>query len=136
MILLIAFSGCGLFNEKYTFKTRLNEIQSIEVVELGVFDQESLKFFETSLSEPLDVEVLKEELLALDCGDNWGDPQELCEGDIVFKIKYNNGDFDLVGWRAQLKHRSGRYSNGYMVFNESEFMQLIGKYTNTLRYDE
>ena len=56
---------------------------------------------------------------------NFGDPYQLDEGYISIKINYNNGDFDLLYYDSQWLNRSGVNQNGYFVFDEKQFNDLI-----------
>ena len=52
-------------------------------------------------------------------------------GDVVIKIVYDNGDFDLIDRAAQLKYRAGRkkfVNYGYTAFEKEGFKALMGQY--------
>lgn len=130
LLSVLCCCSCGLVKEANTYTDRLDEIQKITIVELLEYDSDTYTYSEKQLREVLDVNVFMDEMLALKCDSNWGDPQQLQIGDVVIKLVYDNGDFDLINWRAQIKRRSGTNRYGYMIFDEKEFDLLLSKYLN------
>ena len=125
---ILLFCSCGLLKEKGTFRDKLDEIQAIKIVKLGTFNQETVLFDEEELANCSDLDAIKNELLQLPFHSIWNDPYELQEGEVVFKIIYNNGDFDLIGASAQWKYRAEKWHYGYTIFDKQKFEQLIAKY--------
>ncbi|MBR2615634.1 MAG: hypothetical protein IKC69_03035 [Clostridia bacterium] len=126
----ITLTSC-VVKEANTFRDKLDEIESISIVELGEYREERFAFSEKLLAEIPDPEEFKEKLADLDYKQIHGDPMGLKTGDVVIKIVYDNGDFDLIDRAAQLKYRAGRkkfVNYGYTAFEKEGFKALMGQY--------
>ena len=84
------------FYKKNPFRSRFDDIQSVEIVELGEFKQETGSFAEKVLDTPDNPKALIEELLALDDYKYRENPQDLKQGDLVYKITYKEGDSSFI----------------------------------------
>lgn len=123
---LLLLCGC-VPDEKNTFRDHLDEIVSIQIVELTGYD-ESNRFAGTVIAEISDIEAFKEDLLNVEYHSLFGTPMELYVGYVVIKLTYNSGNYDLIHYSAQKEYREDRSNYGHTVFDQQQFEELIEKH--------
>lgn len=130
-LFIIPLFACAV-PESNTFRDKLDEIESISIVEVGEFDHENSLYFEIPLATVSELEEFAEKLAKLPYKYMFGDPVELVTGDVVIKIVYDNGDFDFIAWNAQRKYQfseSGVQAHyGFTLFDKAGFDALMDQY--------
>ncbi len=116
--------------ESDTYRDRMDEIQYVSIVEIGDFNQDIYRYDERFITEITDITSFKKKLADIKWSDNLFDPIQLEKGDTVIKIVYTNGDFYLIGCFAQLKNIDGINYEGFTIFDEEQFFELIHYYTD------
>ena len=127
LVLLLMCSGCGLFGPQ-RYICEVENVKSVEIVSLDQYVEGQFRFDCTTLAEISDYDEFIEKLTKIKHSVNWGDPYQLDEGNITIRINYNNGDFDLLYYDAQLFNRDGVNQYGFFVFDEKQFNDLIEEY--------
>lgn len=126
-MLILACQGCGfLGDQKYVCE--IENVETIQIVRLGRFNEEIRDYEYKIISEVKDKEEFIKRLNAIKCNKYWGDPTILDEGSTVIKIVYKNGDFDLLHYRAQEFTQSKHSSSGFFFFDKDQFLALISDY--------
>ena len=59
---------------------------------------------------------------------NWGDPGVHNEGDIVIRIEFLNGEYDLIHHYAQTLRCPNTNRTGFFFFDKDQFNALIADY--------
>lgn len=127
IILMVLCSSCGLFGpQRYT--CNVDEVESVQIVIFEGYNNIEEKFIYTILSQISDYETFVERLNKVEHSVNWGDPRVIKVQDVVIKIDYRNGDFDLLHADAQLVNRSGESNSGYFFFDDEQFNALVSEY--------
>lgn len=135
MILTGVLSLCS-GKKAYEFMNDESEISTIEIVKLCEYDQEKGEYQEQLISTVEDHEAFLSDFKKVDCYNHWMDPSGVFEDDIVIKIYYENGEYELIHYSGQGEYRhleDGRsffaeYA-GYRYFDEEQFNQLIEEYS-------
>lgn len=128
IILILLCCSCGWFSEQ-NYTCNIDEVQSIQIVRLDKYIEEEYIFEYTILSQISDSAAFIGKLNKLKHSVNWGDPRRLNVQDIVIRVEYCNGDFDLIHPDAQCFNRSGVNQNGYFFFDDEQFNLLVSDYT-------
>ena len=118
----------GFFGEQRYYCDAV-EVESIFIVELGEIVEGEYQTDDTVISEITDISGFVSRLNSLNYSINSGEPTVLNTGDVLIKINYQNGDFDLVNHYAQSFYRSGKWRTGFFFFDKVQFDSLIGDYT-------
>lgn len=127
IILMFLCCSCGLFgNQEYVCK--VEDVASVQIVSLDKYVQGEYRYEYTVLSQIDDFEAFLKRLNSVKHSVNWGDPRRMKEGDVVIKIDYLSGDFDLIHPDAQCFNKDGTNNNGYFFFDDEQFEALISDY--------
>ncbi len=129
IILIFACCSCGFFGDQ-RYVCDIGKVASIQIVKLDKYVEGEYRYEYTILSQISDHETFVSHLNKLDHSVNWGDPRQMNERDIVIRIDYSNGDFDLIHPDAQCFNRSGTNQYGYFFFDDEQFNSLISDYVN------
>ena len=130
VILTCIFLTACRHRETYRFLHVEEDISSISIVTFLM--QETGEIIETELKEIEDENTFLAKFRAVDCYTYFGDPTGLTEPgmeDIVIKITYGNGEYELINWNGQAEYTLQKGFNfyaGYSVFDEKEFEALVG----------
>jgi len=127
-LLILFLGGCNVKAE-YDFLYSVDEISAIEIVQVDEESQEG--FQQTMLAEIEDIETFLLEFNKLDCYSNYTDPIGIENGDIVIKVIYSNGDYEMIGCTGQARCEDGTFDNyvGRRYFEQEEYNNLIDSYT-------
>ena len=135
MILICVLSACS-GKKAYEFINDESEISTIEIVKLCEYDQEKGEYQEQLISTIEDHETFLSDFKKVACYNHWTDPTGVFEDDIVIKIYYENGEYELIHYSGQGKYRHFEDNPsffavyaGYRYFDEEQFNQLIDKYS-------
>lgn len=116
----------------YDFLDLPNLISSVAVVDLS-FDSDN-RLIVTEVKEIDDIDKFLVDFNNIDCYVYYGDPTGVTpEGiqSLAFKISYNNGKYELINWNGQstfIPENGLTYYDGFRVFDENQFVDLIEKY--------
>ena len=128
----IMFMGVGCEKKaEYEFLQDVSEINTIEIVKIGVSKEGEEIIPMTSISIVNDKENFLREFLQINCYCNPGDPQGVVENAKVIKVIYNNGEFELIDVGGQSTYtldRQYKHYAGFRYFDDNEFNELISKY--------
>lgn len=127
---MLCCGGCEKKTE-YDFLQNKSEIKSIEIVEMGKFEENVEVDSMTVICVIEEIENFLTDFLEMNCYCNFGDPQGVMEYSKVIKITYNNDEFELidVGGQARYTHeRQYRNYTGFRYFDKEQFEKLISKY--------
>ena len=126
---------------KFEFLHDTSEIKTIEIVIIGEIEKSedtsadshktiSTPQFET-VCEVQDTAQFLSEFSEIKCTVS-SPPSAPPIGDLAIKITYNNGDYDVICHTGQGEYRDGYYygDSGKVSFDETQFKQLINKYTS------
>ena len=136
-ILMLSLTVTLLFacrhEENYDFLYEADKIQSIEIVEVS-FD-EKMELILTEIATVGDIEMFMNDFFAVDCFTYYGDPLGVCEEGSktnAIKITYENEEYELINWNGQTTYTTEdgiSFYEGYRVFDESEFQEILEKYS-------
>ena len=104
----------------------VNEVKSVSIVRLDDYVQSEYRYNYTVLAEITDVDTFLDRLNHVKNRGRMG-MTSLFEGDVVIRIEYQNGDYDLLQQYAQRFNRNGDNQVGWYEFDE-EFEQLLTDY--------
>ena len=119
---ILVFFVCALsacVKGSYEFLNDESEISTIEIVRLCEYDRENNCFKEQLISTVQDHSAFLSDFRDVKCNTFFGDPRGVYEGDIVVKITYDNGEYELI-------RSLGR---GFYSFDQEQFNDLIEKYS-------
>ena len=135
IILTCVLSACS-GKKAYEFINIESEISSIEIIKLCEYDQEKGEYKEQLISTIQDHETFLSDFNDIDCYNHWTDPTGVFEDDIVVKISYKNGEYELIHHSGQGKYRHFEDNPSFLqvyagrrYFDEEQFNQLIDKYS-------
>lgn len=127
-LLLLFCCSCRLLdNRKYVCDAE--EVKSVQIVRLEDIEP-YYQFDYTVLFEITDYITFVDQLNNIETYVKWGTPHVMNVEDIIIRIEYQNGDYELISRGVQCFCRSGTFTDGHFVFDESEFEALIEKYLN------
>lgn len=129
LLIAVLCCSCGFFGDQ-AYTCDIGNIESIQLVRLDEFIDSEHRYAYTVLCDITAPTDFAEKLTAIDHNVNWGDPRVLPMGDVVIKINYLNGDFDLLHPDAQTWYRSGEYQSGFFFFDDDQFGDLVRSYYN------
>ncbi|KAF0092086.1 MAG: hypothetical protein FD141_270 [Fusobacteria bacterium] len=135
LILMIFLSHAFILSSceraEYPFNQNTENIVKVEVILMGELqglytEHEVTVIKEVSLKDSKFLDDFRK----IECKRGFGDPTVLTHGDKGFKIIYKNGDYEIITYGAQGRHRSDKYfSTGYYNFDEEQFNDLVEKYS-------
>jgi hypothetical protein len=126
IVVLLLCSSCESL-DKHHYICEVEEVTSIQIVRLEQYIEEECRFEYTVLSEITDFDPFVTRLNELDHIAQWRDPRQMFELEIVIKIDYNDGAYDLIHQDAQWLY-SGDVLYGMYLFEEEQFNTLIADY--------
>lgn len=126
VLLMILFVGCGFFGDQQ-YVCEIEDVVLVQIVRLNDIGEGGYNFNYTVLKEISKREEFVNCLTKMKQRVNWGEPSVLEEGNIVVRVEFSNGDYDLIYHNIQLKHRSGTNHTGYIFFDEKQFKELISQ---------
>ena len=124
---MLLFCSCGFFGEQ-EYYCDIDKVRAVQIVCLNTYIEGEYRFEYIILCEISDIAIFIDRLNNLKHSVNWGDPGWLNQGDVVIRIDYQNGDYDLIHPNVQKLNRSGVNHNGYFFFDKNEFDSLISDY--------
>lgn len=117
------------YHVKYEFLHPVHEIEEVEIVRFGHYDEDDAVIKAYVMKENINIEDFVAGLMKVECTS-----RRPAEGGIVadtlecgIKVIYNNGDYELIddyGQAYYLKEK-GFVNDGYYKFNEAQFELLI-----------
>ncbi len=125
--LLLLCCSCGLFSPQ-RYVCDVENVASIQIVRIDNIEKGQNGFEYTVLSQIPDCETFVRNLNEVKHSVNWGDPYPMEVYNVVVKIEYNNGDFDLIHPDSQYFSKAGNISTGYFFFDDEQFNDLISSY--------
>ena len=135
MVVFFTLSACS-GKKAYEFINEESEISTIEIVKLCEYDKEAGEFREEIISTIEDHSTFLSDFKKIDCYNHWSDPTGVEENDVVIKITYKNGEYELIHHYGQGKYRHFEDNPsflqvyaGYRYFDEEQFNDLIEKYS-------
>ncbi len=142
LLLIIFLSQTFIFSScertEYPFNQATANIVKVEVIKNGELqglytEHEVTVIKEVSLKDSEFIDDFRK----IECKRGFGDPSVLTPGDKGFKIIYKNGDYEIITYRAQGRHSSGKYfDTGYYDFDEEQFNDLIEKYSINIKLSD
>ena len=134
VLLCIMLVSCRK-QELFQFLNPIEEITNISIVEINFGDENEI--IQTEIVGIDDISAFINDFQKVNCYVYYGDPLGVTpEGvdDIVVKIMYENGEYELINWSGQSEYtiQGGfSYYKGFNVFEEKQFEFLISKYQTT-----
>lgn len=147
--LCLSLVGCtslfkSLIKTDFEFLYESSEIKAIEIVIIG-----GVEIIEDTSSTPSvivnkpnfdvvctvqDIEHFMDDFSEVDCSMS-SPPRSPSVGDVGIKIIYNNEEYEIICSLGQAKYRDGFYYSdcGRHSFDETQFDELINKYTNDIK---
>ncbi|WMJ23152.1 hypothetical protein RBG61_00405 [Paludicola sp. MB14-C6] len=136
LISIFSLTGCNNTTD-YKFLQPNDKIAKIEIVIVG--EREDIKGKKLSeVQQVMDVkkelleeegEKLIEDLKKIDCFNKYNPPGYMDAGLEAFKISYDNGDYELINYRAQATYKNSKYDRaGLYYFDKDQFNELLYKY--------
>lgn len=119
LVPLLLCSSCKLSEDrKYTCD--VTTVDSVQIVQLDSYNKEEDRFSCTVLAEVENRDAFLQQLCSLRQSRVFNDPLYLKPTDIVIRVLYQNGDFDLIRNGAQKLSRNGKVDSRILVFSPSE----------------
>ena len=130
VVIIFSLSACLYIPKSYACDTDM--VESVQIIKLGAWNDTTERHQFAVLADVVDHSDFIERLNNLKDNDFvfiLGTPGTLFEGDILIKVNYLNGDYDLVKSTVQIYYRSGKaQGGGYVTFNQEEYDKLIADY--------
>ena len=129
VVFIFSLSACVYAPASYVCDS--SKVESVQIVEFGKWDEETQEQEFIVLVNIADVFAFVERLNNLKDNDFFfifGSPDVMYEGDIIIKVNYFNGDYDLLKESRQYFCRSGIYKSGRVTFDREQFKALIDDY--------
>ena len=130
VVFIFSLSACVYAPASYVCDS--SNVESVQIIELGKWDEETREYHYTVLVDVIDHFVFIERLNNLKDNDFFfvlGTPDTFLEGDIMIKVNYLNGDYDLIKRTKQVYYRAGATEGGSRVtFDKEQFNALIDDY--------
>jgi hypothetical protein len=123
---------------EFEFLQKSEEISTIEVVVVGELVYVGTEYVMNLMPEfTLIRELPKEEIPKflkdfnkVDCYEYFFHPGTVDVGDVVFKITYFNGDYQLISINNQARLKNNNYNYmGRYYFDDEQFEELMNKYS-------
>lgn len=125
---VLSLCSCSLFIIRDKYKCPVDEVSSVQIIKLGKYSAEGKRDEYTIFKEIDDYAGFVERLNSMEVGYVWNDPRPLKEGDIVIKIDYLDGGYDLIRSTYQVFVRNEGTNVRHFAFNEKQFETLIVDY--------
>ena len=120
-------SGCGLFGpQQYTCD--VDNVKSVQIVQLNRNVEGQYRWDYTVLCEIFDKGIFVNQLTSIEHRVQWGEPTVHNEGDIVVRIEFLNGEYDLIHWYAQTMSCPNTNRTGFFFFDKEQYNALIEEY--------
>lgn len=134
LFLLFTLTSCRI-KTSYTYMQDSQNISEAYIVSLYV--DEEYHICTTTIKQIEDIDTFLQDFDDLDCYKYYGDPKGFGEhniNDLVIKLVYSNGDYELIDWNGIAKYTTSddrlRNYRGYRVFDEIPFKDFVQKYSN------
>ncbi|WMJ23162.1 hypothetical protein RBG61_00460 [Paludicola sp. MB14-C6] len=136
LISIFGITGCNTTTD-YKFIQSNDKIAKIEIViisDAGDHDGNLLSEVQpiTDVKKELieeDGKNLIEDLKIVDCYKIHNPPRYIITGLEAIKISYDNGDYELISYRAQASYQNGIYNRASRHgFDKDQFNKLLDKY--------
>ncbi|MBQ8235477.1 MAG: hypothetical protein IJZ37_02185 [Clostridia bacterium] len=128
LILSFLCCSCGLLRSDKEYVCDHDTVESVEIVKIGEYSKEKNRYDYEVLSIVSDHPSFVQRLNNIECSEVFREPTVFETGEVIIKIEYFDGDYDLLGSNAQLFERSGEKSGGYFSFDQKQFDALISDY--------
>ena len=128
--LMLICQACG-FRDVSQYQCDVENMESIEIVELGETEGEYRTFTYTTLVAISDNATFLDKFnkIPVRPARYINDPMVLSPGDVVIKINYLNGEYDLISYWVQVRGDCSRgYGYMYSIFDIEQFNALIAEY--------
>ncbi len=123
---MLMLSGCKEEVE-YEFLHEQSEINRIEIIRIGEKNEQGV-FEQEILYDVEDVGVFLEDFDKVRCYSVYGDPACMGPEDLAFKVRYTNGDCELITSEEQRCYTiEGRHCD-YWYFERDEFNDFLKPY--------
>ena len=133
ILIIILIYGYGCRKKEFRFYHDIDEIMKVEIVHVLCSETEGITSQETIFTIR-DIDTFIKDFGDLVYYEGFFDnPQGIENDEVVFKISYVNGEYELVNsiGKALYFHETGlKNYKGYHQFDEEEFSELIEKYMN------
>ena len=127
LVVICLCSGCGLFGpQQYTCD--LDNVKSVQIVQLDGVDEGEYEWNYTVLCEVSDKDAFVKRLISIKHRVQWGEPTVHSAGDIVVRIVFLNGEYDLIHYYAQTMRCPNTNHTGFFFFDEEQYNALIADY--------
>ena len=115
----------------YDFLHPNSEIKSIEIVEIGLIDNNLPEPEQKNIRVIDDIASFLNDFSKIDCFERRTNPSRPREGCALIKITYNNKEYELIDYNGQSVFRDGYYYaySGWYSFDEDQFSALVSKYS-------
>ena len=134
-VLVCTLTSCFLF-ESFELMYDESEISKIQIVKLLEYDESKGEYNIEIISTVKNNSEFLSEFKSLKSHSFIGDPIGVDEGDVVIKITYKNGEYEMINYSGAGAYRipengAPYFSNhvGFHKFDSSEFDALINKYS-------
>ncbi|MBE6926556.1 MAG: hypothetical protein E7461_06895 [Ruminococcaceae bacterium] len=131
LVALLTFSFSACVYAPASYSCDVDTVESAQIIKLGAWNEETQEQEFIVLVNIADVSAFVERLNNLKDNDFFfifGSPDVMFEGDIIIKVNYFNGDYDLLKESRQYFCRSGIYKAGRVTFDREQFKALIDDY--------
>ena len=133
IVLIFLIKGC--YDDEFVLMNNQNEIVEIEIVEISEEYKLDVGWAPPKLTRVCVItekEAFLEDFFALDGRPGVNDPTGVFCGEIVIKISYSNGDYELIeaDGKGTYSHDKDWYTkhDGTFYFDRDEFDNFIAKY--------
>ena len=127
ILIILSCCSCGFFGEQ-SYVCDVERVESVQIIRLEKYIKDEYRYEYTVVSCITDIEAFVSRLNEVEHSVNWGEPTQFYLQDIVIRIEYSDGDYDLLHSDAQWFNRSGRNNSGYFFFDDEQFNSLISDY--------
>lgn len=119
LVPILLCSSCKISDDrKYTCD--VTTVDSVQIVQLDSYNKEEDRFSCTVLAKVENRDAFLQQLCSLRQSRVFNDPLFLKPTDIVIRVLYQNGDFDLIRNGAQKLSRNGKIDSRILAFSPSE----------------
>ena len=128
VILLLYGLYSGFFFRNQSFICNVEEVSSIQIVRLEEYVEEEYQFEYNVLAEISDLDTFVNRLKGIEHSTYFGTPSRMKTGDVVVRIDYHDGNYDLIHHHVQWFNHPGQENGGCFAFDKEQFEALISDY--------
>lgn len=130
IVITLSLCSCRVFIDiiRDRYECPVDEVSTVQIIKLGKYSAEGKRDEYTIFKEIDDYAGFVERLNNMEVGYVWNDPRPLMEGDIVIKIDYLDGGYDLIRRTYQVFVRNEGTNVRHFAFNRKQFETLIVEY--------